>query len=107
MTKLNKTKPHNYENDKRKTWTIIEDKFISKVVDEIGIKSWAVVATHLNNAGIGRPRTGKQCRTRWLNHLNPSINTTPWTEEEENIIYEQQKVYGNKWAEIAKHLVGR
>ena len=27
-------------------------------------------------------RSGKQCRTRWLNHLDPGIKREPWSERE-------------------------
>ena len=56
---------------------------------------------------VGSKRTGKQCRTRWLNHLDPTINKGVWTKEEERTIYEAQRKLGNKWADIAKYLAGR
>ena len=31
-------------------------------------------------------RTAKQCRKRWLNHLDTSIRRDPWTEQEDEII---------------------
>jgi myb proto-oncogene protein len=92
----------------RLAWTDHEDEGIRALVGVHGLKAWAVVAQALNDSGHTEvPRTGKQCRTRWLNHLDPNINWSPWSEEEERIIYETQQKVGNKWAEIAKMLVGR
>jgi myb proto-oncogene protein len=55
----------------------------------------------------GRSRSGKQCRERWHNHLDPAINKDYWAEKEENVLFAKHIEYGNKWSEIAKFLPGR
>lgn len=52
-------------------------------------------------------RSGKQCRERWHNHLDPNIIKEYWTEREENILLSKQYEIGNRWSEIAKYLPGR
>jgi transcription factor MYB, plant len=51
--------------------------------------------------------SGKSCRLRWLNHLDPRVNQSPFTEEEEELLLASQRVYGNRWADIARLFPGR
>jgi myb proto-oncogene protein len=90
----------------KNAWTDEEDDLIRKLVGEMGQSKWSQISDALKRQ-CRTTRSGKQCRTRWLNHLDPSINRAAWTDDEERTIYERQKVDGNKWAVIAKHLPGR
>jgi hypothetical protein len=80
-----------------------EDEALRQIVAESGTRNWAAVAQRLNTS-----RNGKQCRERWVNHLSPDIkNIGPWTDAEDELLLRLRGVYGNRWAAIARFLLGR
>ncbi|EJK72256.1 hypothetical protein THAOC_06225, partial [Thalassiosira oceanica] len=86
----------------RDMWTEEEDRTVLDWVKRYGAKKWNVIAGELPD------RTGKQCRERWHNHLDPNISKAPWSEEEDRIILRHQRDgTGSRWAKIAKELPGR
>ena len=99
-------------SNSRNIWTqevrnIQEDEIIKEIVMVQGLKKWTKISKAIKERLGIDGRTGKQCRERWHNHLNPEIKKETWTEEEENNIFELQKQLGNKWSEIATHMPGR
>ncbi|KAF4367821.1 hypothetical protein F8388_016644 [Cannabis sativa] len=70
------------------TWTKEEDAILTDLVKLYNGKNWKKVG-------------------QWHNHLDPSLNKNPWTEEEESTLIKYHQIYGNKWADIAKFLPGR
>jgi hypothetical protein len=83
------------------SWTPQEDEVIINFVKTYGCKSWTKLAKMLPG------RIGKQCRERWLNHLNPTITRDPWTPEEDELLMKLHKEHGNSWSKIAARMPNR
>jgi hypothetical protein len=86
---------------KKVKWSECEDKILSACVKQYGPNNWAAIATSLPG------RTGKQCRERWTNQLDPCLTREIWTPQEDLLLLTQQKTLGNSWAKIASQLPGR
>ncbi|KAE9022874.1 hypothetical protein PR003_g12287 [Phytophthora rubi] len=82
------------------TWTEREDRLLMEKVEEIG-RNWTQIAAFLPG------RVGSQCRERFLNHLDPTINSAPWTAAEEAILTDAVEKYSTQWGLIAEKLPGR
>lgn len=88
-------------------WTPAEDEALRKAQDMYAsIKDGRRCASWTTVAKLVQGRSGKQCRERWLNYLQPGIDKTPLTEEEKKLIVAAVEKHGNKWATIAAMLPG-
>lgn len=52
-------------------------------------------------------RTGKQCRERYFNHLNPTLNHSEWSLVEDALLVHFHGTIGPRWVAIAGLLRGR
>ena len=88
-------------NTKKQKWTPEEDEQLLESVKKHGTSNWPLIASALTG------RTGKQCRERWLNQLKPDLLRDNWTTQEDHILVQQQRIFGNSWSKIAVMLPGR
>ncbi|KAL8161779.1 hypothetical protein V2J09_013268 [Rumex salicifolius] len=82
-------------------WSPEEDVILGDLVAKFGARNWSLIARGIPG------RSGKSCRLRWCNQLDPAVKRNPFTEEEDRTILAAHGVHGNKWAVIAKLLPGR
>ncbi|XP_010922881.1 uncharacterized protein [Elaeis guineensis] len=82
-------------------WRPSEDARLRELVAQYGPHNWNLIAEKLDG------RSGKSCRLRWFNQLDPRINKTSFTEEEEERLLAAHRFHGNKWALIARFFPGR
>jgi hypothetical protein len=84
----------------RNPWQPHEDALLLELVKQYDDR-WSLISQMIKG------RSGKQVRDRYLNKLNPGINKSKWTTEEDQVILRLYHEKGSKWSEIAKHLKGR
>ncbi|KAK1317453.1 Transcription factor MYB44 [Acorus calamus] len=82
-------------------WRPAEDAKLKELVSQYGPQNWNLIAEKLEG------RSGKSCRLRWFNQLDPRINRRAFSEEEEERLLAAHRMYGNKWALIARLFPGR
>lgn len=88
-------------SQRKGVWSAEENEQLVATVTEHGAKHWTQIARFLPN------RSGKQCRERWFNHLQPGVQKGDWSTDEDQVILRMHGTLGNKWAEIARQLPGR
>lgn len=85
-----------------KAWTKEEDTALLRIVQTMQMPmKWSVVALNLPG------RTGKQCRERYVNHLNPRLKVSDWNPIEDATIFHLYSTTGSHWSSMSKVIPGR
>ncbi|CAL5098001.1 unnamed protein product [Urochloa decumbens] len=82
-------------------WRPSEDEKLRQLVDKYGPQNWNSIAEKLDG------RSGKSCRLRWFNQLDPRINRRPFTAAEEERLLQKHRAHGNRWALVSRLFPGR
>ncbi|KAJ0105302.1 hypothetical protein Patl1_19704 [Pistacia atlantica] len=82
-------------------WTPDEDKRLTAAAILFGPKNWKKMAQFVPG------RTQVQCRGRWVNSLDPSVNRGEWTEEEDLMLEAALEEHGFSWSKVAAALPRR
>ncbi|KAH0785983.1 Myb-like DNA-binding domain containing protein [Histomonas meleagridis] len=73
-----------------------EDERLKEIVTRLGDNDWVAISQEMPG------RNARQCKERWSYYLSPSLNTSPWSEEEDKLLLSKQRELGSKWVKISK-----
>lgn len=95
---------------KKGKWSSDEDEQLVRLVQEqlktIGETNGKRIVWNKVSSGF-EGRSCKQCRERWINHLDPSVKKTEWTHDEDLMLLQLYETIPSKWAKIARQIPGR
>ena len=76
-----------------RSWTPHEDKLLRGLVQSV-LGNHEKLKWSENIASKIPGRSGKQCRERWVNHVNPTVTKTAWSRDEDEILIRQHQLLG-------------
>jgi hypothetical protein len=82
-------------------WIPTEDQRLRALVEQYGAKNWQEIASRMPG------RNARQCRERWRNYVNPELNPSPWTPQEDNLLLRKFSECGKSWYKIASFFQNR
>ncbi|EAX85445.1 Myb-like DNA-binding domain containing protein [Trichomonas vaginalis G3] len=97
-----KYSPYEKHKEQRIIFTKAEDEKLKRLVEKSGRRpNWKSISAAM------KTRSPRQCRERYRNYLNPNIEHSEFTKEEDEIILSQFAELGNQWKKISESLHGR
>ncbi|KAK4263426.1 hypothetical protein QN277_028833 [Acacia crassicarpa] len=107
MQNMNQRQHQQYKEESKKkerhivSWSQEEDDILREQISIHGTDNWTIIASKFKD------KTTRQCRRRWYTYLNSDFKKGGWSPEEDMLLCEAQKIFGNRWTEIAKVVSGR
>jgi hypothetical protein len=74
---------------------------LQKSVAQFGPTDWNAIAIHIPG------RSPRQCRDRWLSYLSPEVNRSPWTSDEDGLLFDLLMTHGPKWGSLVGFFCNR
>ncbi|KAL2038487.1 hypothetical protein N7G274_008826 [Stereocaulon virgatum] len=78
---------------KKGSWTEEEDRLLEQHVDEYG-PAWALIAQTM------KTRSADQCSKRWTHCLNPELDRSSWSDQENITLTKAVRKHGSAWKDI-------
>ncbi len=95
------------EKEERADWSPEQDNYLKGLVNAYGPHNWVSISEYMNAHFSDKRKSSKQCRERWCNKLDPTINHCPWTKQEEATLILSHMKFKNRWCDIVSTLKGR
>ena len=88
-------------------WSAEEDNLLIQMVEQNA--RWGVISKRLSNEFHkgAQVRSGKRCKERWCNHLNPTIYKGPWTPQDDLKLVKLIQQHGKQWSIISQSIPER
>jgi hypothetical protein len=85
----------------RYVFTAKEDEILERLVRQFGLNAWDHIALELPG------RSSRQCRDRWITYLAPDVNRSPWSSEEDALLFDLLQIHGTRWGVVAPFFCSR
>lgn len=85
----------------RVLFTTAEDENLRRLVQLMKPTDWGEIAKRMPG------RTSRQCRERYKNYLDPGVQNTKWTPEEDLLLFKLQKDFGHNWSMMKQFIPNR
>jgi hypothetical protein len=85
----------------RYVFTAKEDEMLERLVHQFGLNAWDHIAQELPG------RSSRQCRDRWISYLAPEVNRSPWSSEEDALLFDLIQIHGTRWGVLAGFFCSR